>query len=507
MGLTGCASLPARGSLDIPTTLALPSLAETRLAGLAARAMADAEQASGFKLLPIGSVAFQTLIELTRQAERSIDIQTFVLHGDASGGMLLKSLRDAALRGVRVRVLVDDLHTDTAEPLLSDLAAFHRIDVRLINPFVRLRGSRMAKLVSSLDELDRVNHRMHNKLLVVDNALAIIGGRNVGDKYYMRADEGENFIDLDVLAGGAVVDRLSASFDEYWNSEFSWPIDRIVRPAGGQQARRDRFDRAVSSLQMPPPDLGIPAHLKDYATAPQELRAGSLRMRGATAEVVADPVDKLAGTRVSRRQGTVRAFIAGEALGAKLEVFTVSPYYVPGRIGIGSIRLNRSNGVRLRVLTNSLASTDEPVVHAGYLEYRREMVELGVELYELSPKLAKAERRLGRFGSSTAALHMKAVVIDRKSVFLGSMNLDGRSEQYNTEVGVMIRSEALAEELLSLVDFESSAYRVELGPDGRLRWVSGRQGQESVSSAEPEADACRRTISRILGVLIPHDWL
>ena len=505
--LTGCAGLPARGTVDVPVSFAIARPSQARLTTTASKALAQEAHASGFRLLPIASAAYQTLIELASQAEHSLDFQTFVLHGDTSGAMLLKSLRDAATRGVRVRALIDDLHSDTAERLLSDLAACEAIEVRLINPFVRLRGSRTAKLVSSLDELSRVNHRMHNKLFVADNALAVIGGRNIGDPYYMRAEEGENFIDLDVLAAGAAVGQMSTSFDAYWNSEFAWPIDRIVAPAGDRINRCARFDLAVSRFQMPAPDLGVPVHLRGYASVPDELRRGTLGLTGAQAEVVTDPADKLAGTRVGDRQGTVRAFIAGEGLAASLEVFVISPYYVPGRIGIESIRQNRRNGVRLRVLTNSLASSDEPVVHAGYLEYRRELVEIGVELYELSPRFAKLERRLGRFGTSSAALHMKAIVFDQRAVFVGSMNLDGRSEQYNTEVGVMIRSTALARELMALVDFESSSYRVERDLDGELRWVNRRQGQETVHKAEPEVDLWRLLTSRILGLLIPHDWL
>jgi phosphatidylserine/phosphatidylglycerophosphate/cardiolipin synthase-like enzyme len=192
---------------------------------------------------------------------------------------------------------------------------------------------------------------------------------------------------------------------------------------------------------------------------------------------------------------------------SSFEIFTVSPYYVPGKIGIESIRQNRRNGVRMRILTNSLASTDEPIVHTGYHEYRRELIEIGVEVYELSPTLARLEQRLGRFGNTSAALHMKVIVFDRKTVFLGSMNLDGRSEQFNTEVGVMIRSEALAEEVLALMDFESSAYRVEIGPDQRLRWVNQRQGHETVLHDEPEVDFWRKLSSRILGLLMPSDWL
>jgi putative cardiolipin synthase len=490
-----------------PNSFAIAPSNLARLATTATEALPQQAQASGFRLMPIGSAAYQTLIELAAQAEHSIDFQTFVLHGDASGAVLLRSLRAAAARGVRVRALIDDLHTDSAERLLSHIAACDSIEVRLINPFVRLRASRTAKLLSSLDELNRVNHRMHNKLFVADNVLAVIGGRNIGDAYFMRAEEGENFIDLDVLAAGAVVDQMSKSFDDYWNSEFAWPIDRIVAPANDRASRCGQFDTDVAGFQMPPPDLGVPAHLKAYATVPDELRAGRLRLTGASAEVVADPIDKLEGTRVGDRQGTVRAFIAGEGLSATTEVFTISPYFVPGRIGIQSLRQNRRNGVRMRVLTNSLASSDEPVVHAGYLEYRREMVEIGMELYELSPKFAKLERRLGRFGTSSAALHMKAITFDQKAVFVGSMNLDGRSEQYNTEVGVMIRSPALARELISLVDFKSSSYRVGFDSDGQLQWVNQRQGQETVHKAEPEVDLWRNIASKVLGLLIPQDWL
>jgi putative cardiolipin synthase len=504
---TGCASLPPRDTVAAPASFAIARPAQARLAATADRALAREAHDSAFRLLPIGSAAYQTLIELTSQAEHSLDFQTFVLQGDTSGALLLKALREAAARGVRVRALIDDLHTESAERLLSDMSACEAIEVRLINPFVRLRGSRAAKLVSSLDQVSRVNHRMHNKLFIADNVLAVIGGRNVGDPYFMRAEEGENFIDLDVLAAGAAVEQMSKTFDNYWNSEFAWPIDRIVAPAGGRLERCARFDQAVSHVRTPPPDLGVPLHLARYATVADELRRGALELVGAEAEVVADPVDKLAGTRVGSRQGTVRAFIGGQGLGSNSEVLAFSPYYVPGNIGIESIRQNRRNGVRLRVLTNSLASSDEPVVHAGYLEYRREMVEIGVELYELSPKFAKLEQRLGRFGTSSPALHMKAIVFDQRSVFIGSMNLDGRSEQYNTEVGVMIRSQNLTRELMALVNFESSSYRVELNPDGQLRWVNFRRGVQTVHDTEPEVGFWRNVSSKLLGLLIPRDWL
>jgi len=503
LGLVGCASLPDRSKVEIPYSRAIAASAETRLGAVAHSAVGRSGGASAFKLLPLSGAAYESRIELARQAERSLDLQTFILHADASGSVLLRALRDAAARGVRVRILVDDLHTDNSERLLSDLAAFERVEVRLVNPFMRLRGSRASKLLSSLDELSRVNHRMHNKVFVADNALAIFGGRNIGNEYFLRSKDG-NFLDLDVLTAGTAVLRLSDSFDAYWNSEFAWPIDAIVAQRGDLTERRTRFDATTSTLELPlvpkPPE-----RLSRFGVAPAELRSGSLMLIGADAEVVADPVDKLRGTRVGQRAGTVRAVVGDAGRAARLEVYVVSPYFIPGAIGMESLRLNRRNGVRLRLLTNSLAATDEPAVHAGYLAYRRELLELGMEIHELSPTMARERLRLGRYAPS--ALHVKAAFFDRTHMFLGSMNLDGRSEQYNTEVGVMIRSPELTAELLSVLDFESVSYRVELGTDNGVRWIDPRDGSDAVLDSEPEAGVMRKLTSRLLGLLLPDDWL
>jgi putative cardiolipin synthase len=204
---------------------------------------------------------------------------------------------------------------------------------------------------------------MHNKVFVADNALAIFGGRNIGNEYFLRAEDG-NFLDLDVLTAGDAVLRLSDSFDAYWNSEFAWPIDAIVAPRGDLAERRTRFDATTSTVSLLPVPQP-PERLSRFATAPAELRNGALMLLGADAEVVADPVDKLGGTRVGQRAGTVRAVVGDAGRAARLEVYVVSPYFIPGAIGMESLRLNRRNGVRLRLLTNSLAATDEPAVHAG----------------------------------------------------------------------------------------------------------------------------------------------
>jgi cardiolipin synthase C len=277
-----------------------------------------------------------------------------------------------------------------------------------------------------------------------------------------------------------------------------------VAPQGDRPARRARFDAATTALALPPVPPP-PARLFRFATAPAELRSGALTLVGAEAEVVSDPVDKLDGTRIGQRAGTVRAVVGDAGRAARSEVYVVSPYFIPGQVGMESLRLNHRNGVRLRLLTNSLAATDEPAVHAGYLAFRRELLAMGMEIRELSPSLAREELRLGRFAPS--ALHIKAVFFDRSRMFLGSMNLDGRSEQYNTEVGAMIASAELTTELLSVLDFDSVSYRVELGADGETRWIAERGGRDVVFESEPEARLMRRLASRLLGWLVPQDWL
>ncbi|HUP05780.1 MAG TPA: phospholipase D family protein [Caldimonas sp.] len=507
VALAACASLPDRATLALEPTHAARDGAGTPLGRIAASALRD-DGDSAFRLLPLAQPAYETRVELARRAVRTLDVQTFVLNGDGVGLHVLAALRDAALRGVRVRVLVDDLHSADVEPALSDVVAYPNVEVRLINPFVRLRGSDGAKLFSSLDELHRVNHRMHNKLFAADNAMAVFGGRNLGDEYFMRVERGGNFIDLDVLAAGQAVHELEDAFDAYWNSEHAWPIDAIVPPRDDAETRRRRFDARVATVATPPPDTGIPERLRNYGTAPADIAEGRPGLRGALATVAVDPIDKLAGTRVGDRTGTVRATIAEAMRAAEHEVFVVSPYFVPGALGIESMRGLRDRGVRLRLLTNSLAATDEPAVHAGYVAYRDDMARIGVEIYELSPRLAREEARLGRFGQSVGALHAKIVIIDRRRIFVGSTNLDGRSERYNTEDGVLIESAVLANELLELMDFESSCYRVSLDESGHLQWTEHRRGRAPVvHHDEPEASWARRLNARLLGGLLPQEWL
>jgi putative cardiolipin synthase len=501
--LISCSVLPPRPVE--PPTFAIPASGQTRLQRVAA-ASTQGFAASGFQLLPVATAALEARLALVARAEQSLDLQYFEWQGDATGRYLLGALRLAAQRGVRVRVLVDDLHDDGAEALLSGLAGCANVSVRLFNPFVRLRDSLAAKLASSLDDLERVNHRMHNKMFVADNALAVFGGRNIADEYFMRSPV-RNFVDLDVLAAGPIVPELSASFDVFWNSEYVYPVDSVVRPAAAPAARCEGLAAELESTGPPPADRTVPARFAGYVQVPADLDAGRLRLVSAQAELRFDPIDKISGSRLNDRRGTVRAFVGELTRAARTEVVAVSPYFVPGKLGMETIEMLSRRGVRMRVLTNSLAATDEPVVYGGYMRYAVPMMRLGLELYELSPSLVR-QSRLGRFGGSQGMLHAKILIVDRASVFVGSMNIDGRSERYNTEIGLLIESPEMAAELLDMLDFGNSSYRLRLTPDREgVEWVSGGEEGQVVHAAEPEADRWALFKARVLAKLLPEDWL
>ena len=381
--------------------------------------------------------------------------------------------------------------------MLAGFAGERNVEVRLFNPFVNGRSSLAARLLESLHELARVNHRMHNKLFIADNALAVFGGRNTGDEYFMRA-KGGNFVDFDVLAAGAVVPALSSSFDEYWNSAYAYPVRAIV--TGGARLSDAEFRRQFTQVEPPPLDETIPARLQKFAGAPAQLAAGKVDLVAAEGIVQADPVDKIAGTRMQDRAGTVRAFVAAVMRSARKDVFVISPYFVPGELGMEAMRTLRASGVSLTLLTNSLAATDEPMVHGGYLHYRKEMLEIGVQIYELSPSLSRQANELSRFGSTNGALHAKIIVVDEARLFVGSMNMDTRSERYNTELGVLMESPALATEFLDLIHFKAAPTGCALaGSDHHIEWVTESGGGATVLLDEPEAGLWLQLKARLLG--------
>ena len=288
--LAGCASLPPRG--EAPASAAFTDTHDTPLAHIAAASRPSGETApSGFRLLPTGELAFNARLALARCAERSLDLQYYHVHRDQAGRLLLRELRDAAARGVRVRLLVDDFYAAEIDDLLQGLAAHANVQVRLFNPLPLRRGSPLLRLTLSSGDFELHNHRMHNKLFVADNAVAIYGGRNIADEYFMNSAQA-NFIDMDLLSTGQVVPELSAAFDRYWNSELAWPLQTVPgTPHNGEQARTE-FDEAVR-LAAPP----VPAYRLDplgQTAVEVQLDEGRLALTYGSAAVFADPPEKAA---------------------------------------------------------------------------------------------------------------------------------------------------------------------------------------------------------------------
>ena len=472
--LGGCSSLPARGPLPVSQAFAQADVATTPLARVAtASTPAGAQGLSGFRLLPTGEHAFDARAALADTAERSIDAQYYHLQDDAAGVAFLSSLHQAAQRGVRVRLLVDDFYAGDAFDLLLALNAERGVEVRLFNPLPWRSGAPLTRLLLSWPDFDRAQRRMHNKLFVVDNVAAVFGGRNIADAYF-RWHGAANFVDLDLLAIGPVVPALSATFDAFWNSELAWRVDRVPRAglgAAGGAGGRSLFDPLPA--QVPRPTSAASLDPLKQTPVRDQLRTGVLPLHWGSATVNADPptkiTDPVALNRPTRAMSAKLAVIAQ----AREEVIIVNPYFVPDPQGMRMMADAIGKNVRGTVITNSLESTDEPLVHRAYSRYRKEILRMGMQLYEMKSLQPARGGDFGDFGASIGRLHIKGAAVDRRWLLVGSVNLDGRSAVLNTELAVNIDCPPLAAEALLLLGPEPwrAMYRVTLADDGQtLQW-------------------------------------
>ncbi len=488
--LAGCVGLPkhvdkhSSVSLLHPDTTALGQIVERNNGG---------RNLSGIRLLSSGDEALASLIALADRAQRTLDIQYYLIHQDDSSRLLLHHLRLAAERGVRVRVLVDDLNTAGEDRRFMHLGEHANIEVRVFNPFPGGRFATWTRFLASASDIPRINHRMHNKLFVADNAIAITGGRNIGDQYFTR-DPYANFIDLDVVAAGTIVPQLSATFDEFWNSKYAYPIASVAAPVQAEGVSAALEENVAAG------DASWLAH---------ELDAGDLQLTWVPATVLADGPAKIARDVAHNDEVTIANNIAALMRSARQEVIVISPYFVPGDEGVALMRDLVGRGVHIRILTNSLASTDSPLVHNGYSRYRVALLKLGVELSEVRPKLGQKRPRFHPFRSSNASLHAKALVIDQKTVFIGSMNMDARSARTNSEMGLVMLSTEIARQVTSLLDDISAdgSYRLQLDRNDRIVWSSGELGAEQEWHTDPETTRLQRFSLRILAPFAPEELL
>jgi putative cardiolipin synthase len=502
LALGGCSTLP-RIHRETIASSAIPLSTQTTL-GRIASAYRPAQDQSGFRLMPLGLFSLDTRVQLARRAEVSLDVQYYHFENDETGRWLLRALRDAAERGVRVRLLIDDFYTGGQDELFLAFAAHKNVEVRLFNPFCCLREQgQNLRFAASVGDWKRVNHRMHNKLFVADGAMAVIGGRNVAN---------ENFIDVDAFTVGFVVEPLQALFDRYWNADAVYPLQVVTRSELSAEALRRKFEEWTGPQQTPPPPPLPSTDLLGYGPIAEDLDDGKLGLIWAEAYVFADhpdkPFDGEAGGELLETSVTYNVF---EALRkAKTELVLSSPYLVPGKDGMDLMRELRARNVRIMAMTNSLGSTDEPIVHIGYNKYREPMLALGVELYEISSSRIKRNKRLHLFGSSALGrLHAKLAVVDRKTLFVGSMNLDPRSATVNTELGAVIDSPQLAREMIRIIDVDrlQSAYRVQRLPSGVWQWSGVEGDKEVVLTEEPDTSYWMRLKSLLLRPFVPESLL
>jgi len=508
---SGCAMLPAE--FERAPSSAIPLSSDTGL-GRLAKASAPDPDLSGFRLMPGGDFALNTRLELARRAERTLDVQYYQIENDETGRYFMRTLRDAANRGVRVRVLIDDLYTSGEDELLLGLAATPNVELRLFNPFPG-RGSMAERFGTSLFDFDRVNRRMHNKLFIADGAMAVAGGRNIGSQYFTQTS-GENFLDIDTFVAGALIPRLQSLFDQYWNSPYVRPIGTVVPSSLSREDLTRRFDEATGPATTPPPRPPAPNDLLGYSPLVEDMKAGRLNLIWTLAEAYADSPDRVIG-KVSTYRGvplldvdSVRYNVIEQMRRSRSEVTLVSPYLIPGKAGLEVMREVRGRNVRIVVVTNSLAATDEPVVHTGYRRYRPDMLRLGVELYELSSARTRRSVRLGLFGSQVGRLHAKAAIFDQRTLFLGSMNFDPRSDVHNTEIGLIISSPEMAQQMLKLLDVlkQQGAYRVRFAPGSeRLEWASAESDAETLLTSEPDAGFWDHLMLELLAPLAPESLL
>lgn len=495
LALSACVSMPPNDNLI--ESYALSDTDDTAMGAGVTEAVSQRDGKNGVLLLETGLEAFVARAVLASAAERSLDVQYYLFHRDLSGRLLLDRLLDAADRGVRVRLLVDDMDMADTDVGVAILDAHPNMEVRLFNPFARNR-TRMGQYVTRFGSVTR---RMHNKSFTADNQMTIVGGRNIGNEYF-EADPSIAFADMDVLLAGSAAQEVSTSFDLYWNHALSYSVKNLGEPAPSEaevaQARKN-LDAWANSQEASAYIQALEA--SDLA---RQIREKRVPYQWADVEIYYDQPEKISSSR-QKTDLHMSMQLKPYFQNARTEAIIVSPYFVPGKAGTQTLCDMEARGIEVSVLTNSLASTDVSVVHAGYLRYRKKLLECGVLLFEANSKLvmrdpedseymlagSKKEKKLGM---SRTSLHAKMFVFDRYHTFIGSLNLDPRSVTENTEIGSIIYSSDVGESLANniLTKAPLIAFTVTLDENGKMRWDGYEDGQPVSYDKEPHTTFFKR---------------
>lgn len=573
--LSGCAGLPEHvdrpvsHALDAPETTALGQQVQQQ------RQAVSTPHASGFVLISGPDAAYGSRLALVESAQKTLDLQYYAIHADASTERLLRGVIAAAQRGVRVRVLLDDFHSTGRDAQVMRLAYVPNIEMRMFNPLVGARNSQLGRMFSLLGDFVRVQQRMHNKLFIADNAMGIAGGRNLGNAYFGN-DEAGNFVDLDVLAAGPVVRELSRTFDAYWNNPRAYPVQSLIshedlkRMRGAFQSAEGASSPRLTGVRdgegqgngetMPAPKASSPSTQQQRARiwGQQPMDLSKARWTWAPAAVLVDEPTKIpeegvgtvptpsttqtaasapaqaqafaannrvrrltpqATTQTEATQGeTVVDGLLALMAQTQKDMLIVSPYFVPGPDMKKAFADAVARGVRVRVLTNSLASNDAPLAHAGYARHRPDLLQAGVQLYEMRSELSGLSNVLnasgssggaGGAGSSRAMLHSKLLILDGRLLAIGSMNLDLRSQLQNTEIALLIRSTSLATQATEQIEaaLREAAWKLERDADGKLLWHAPEGSGLADATTEPDTSAPLRWLLWLLKPFAPDHLL
>jgi len=492
----GCASVP----LDTPkvATFAVEDVAYTRAARGVSDWLGGRSDTQGFYPLTAGLDAFGARLTLMDGAEVSIDAQYFLMKPDNAGLVFAAGLLAAADRGVRVRLLLDDIFTKVDDVDLAMLDDHPKIEVRVFNPISR-KG---LFVLNYLGNFSLANRRMHNKAFIMDNQIAIVGGRNIAVEYFQLETTGE-FIDFDMLSAGPVVKEVSAQFDIYWNHELAVPISALFKAKSPQQ-----IEKAAAGLKEEMLDAGDSIYADAISTPlMKQFYAKALPPYLAQARLLSDEPQKLL-EEISPDHQIVAREMREVLLETEEEIFIFTPYFLPGKRGMDFVRQLRAKGIRIILVTNSLATNNHTAVHSHYSRYRKDLLKAGVELWEARADAAKIVAEDGETSLDRLTLHAKGILIDRNRIFVGSLNLDPRSVEINTEMGLLIESPEMGRRMTLNAEsrVSATAYRLQLDENDRITWHAIIDGQSVVETSEPQASIWRR-ISAVLQKVVPESQL
>ena len=499
--LAGCGTVP----FDFPKedSYAVPPNDATRLGQAIAERSGRANESS-FYALWNGIDALGARLRLIERADRTIDAQYFIIKDDTAGRLFTGKLLRAADRGVRVRFLLDDIFTDGFDPELALLNSHPNIEVRLFNPLPR-QGVRLINFVT---DFRRANRRMHNKSLTVDNLVTIVGGRNIADEYFQVRSDIE-FIDFDVIGIGPVAPMVSETFDLFWNSDRAVPKEAFGKDV--DDADLDKLRRNIAQ-EIERAEDGVYGRAVNSPFLSDLIR-GKVAPVIAPVNVVTDRPEKLENPTGDSQHQVLAAELRRIVSEAEHEVIFLTPYFVPRRRGVAFLRDIRSKGVRVVVVTNSLASTNHVAVHSGYAPHRKKLLEAGVELYEVKTDAAVVDGTAGPGSPRRLTLHTKAVIVDRQLLFIGSLNLDPRSIEINTEMGLFLDSAQAATRFAQMVEdnLPLFTYRLVLSDNATdqspLEWHYASESKVSIKKWEPDTGFWRNFKADFFRLLPLEDQL